>query len=204
MKLFWGPHTCAIGIHALLEEAGALYELEKVDVQGGKTHEEPFKSINPKGKVPVLLRDDGTRLTEFGTIAHWIARSYPDANLMPGDKEHEAQATELMDYAVGTLHGQAFTRVFFPQRYMKDPAHKDAVKADGKAMLNEGFAIQSALLGDHPYAAGRAFTIADAALFYTARWAKMLKLDLPTNIAAHFERINRRPAFQAAIEQEAA
>ena len=26
MNLYWGPHTCAIGIHVLLEEIGAPYE----------------------------------------------------------------------------------------------------------------------------------------------------------------------------------
>jgi glutathione S-transferase len=35
MKLYWGPHTCAIGIHILLEEIGEPYETEKVDTAGG-------------------------------------------------------------------------------------------------------------------------------------------------------------------------
>jgi glutathione S-transferase len=35
MKLFWGPHTCAIGSHILLEESGKSYETEKLDVAGG-------------------------------------------------------------------------------------------------------------------------------------------------------------------------
>jgi glutathione S-transferase len=35
MKLYWGPHTCAIGIHMLLEEIGKPFETEKLDVSGG-------------------------------------------------------------------------------------------------------------------------------------------------------------------------
>lgn len=50
MKLFWGPHTCAIGSHILLEESGLSYETEKLDVAGGETHMAPFKDVNPKGK----------------------------------------------------------------------------------------------------------------------------------------------------------
>lgn len=34
MKLYWEPDTCAIGIHVLLEEVGAIYEIEKIDVAG--------------------------------------------------------------------------------------------------------------------------------------------------------------------------
>jgi hypothetical protein len=42
MKLYWRPHTCAIGIHILLEEIGRSYETEKLDVSGGATHEAAF------------------------------------------------------------------------------------------------------------------------------------------------------------------
>ena len=35
MKLYWGPHTCALGIHILLEEIGKPYETERVNLQQG-------------------------------------------------------------------------------------------------------------------------------------------------------------------------
>jgi len=63
MKLYWGPHTCAIGIHILLEEIGKPYETEKLDVGGGATHKPPFLAINPKGKVPALVINDGSVIT---------------------------------------------------------------------------------------------------------------------------------------------
>ncbi len=81
MKLYWGPHTCAIGIHVLLEEIGKPYETEKLDVGGGggATRLQPFAAVNPKGKVPTLVCDDGTVLTEFGAIAIWLARTNPES-----------------------------------------------------------------------------------------------------------------------------
>lgn len=79
MKLYWGPHTCAIGIHVLLEEIGAPYETERIDVAGGATREPPFAGVNPKGRVPILVRDVGTVLTEFSAIATWLARTNPAA-----------------------------------------------------------------------------------------------------------------------------
>jgi len=77
MKLYLGPHTCAIGIHILLEELGHSYETEKLDVSGGATHEAAFLAINPKAKVPTLMRDVGSVLTEFSAIATWLARTNP-------------------------------------------------------------------------------------------------------------------------------
>ncbi len=57
-------------------------------------------SINPKGKVPTLVRDDGSVLTEYVAIATWLAR-----------------ALEAMNYVVGTLHMQGFARAFKPANF---------------------------------------------------------------------------------------
>jgi glutathione S-transferase len=69
MKLFWGAGSCAIGIAILLEEAGLRYETEQLDLAGGEGRRPAFQAINPKGKVPTLVRDDGSVLTEFSAIA---------------------------------------------------------------------------------------------------------------------------------------
>ncbi len=199
MKLYWGPNTCAIEIAALLEEAGVAYTDERVDTQVGAQHEAPFRSVNPKGKFPVLVRDDGTTITEFPTIARWIARTHPGANLIPLDADIEMKASEMMDYTVGTLHGQAFRRMFFPQEFCKDEAHRSDVKADGRGMAKDGFDVLSQQLGDRPFAAGEHFSIADAAIFYTTRWAKLVKLELPANIAALSDRVRSRPAFEKVL-----
>jgi glutathione S-transferase len=111
MKLYWGPHTCGIGIHILLEEIGKPYETERLDVSGGATHAPPFLSINPKGKVPTLVRDDGSVLTEVGAIATWLARTNPEKNLLPSDPEIEARAAETIAYVEGSIHGKA-TRAY--------------------------------------------------------------------------------------------
>ncbi|WP_267396483.1 MULTISPECIES: glutathione S-transferase N-terminal domain-containing protein [unclassified Sphingomonas] len=81
MKLYWGAGTCAIGIHILLEEAGLTYETQRLDVGAGETRQPPFLAINPKGKVPTLVRDDGAVLTEFSAIATWVARQAPNVGL---------------------------------------------------------------------------------------------------------------------------
>ena len=200
MKLYYGPRTCAIEIAALLDEAGVAYEAIKVDTASGAQHEPAFKAVNPKGKIPVLVRDDGTAITEFAAIALWIAHTHPQARLWPSDPEAEVRASQMMFYTVGTLHGQAFRRIFFPTEFCKDEAHLGAVKADGKTMATEGFEILAQQLGDRPYAAGEAFSIADATIFYTTRWAKLTKVPLPARIAALAERVGARPAFKAAVE----
>jgi glutathione S-transferase len=201
MKLYWGPHTCAIGIHVLLEEVGAAYETEKIDVAGGATHEPSFLAINPKGKVPTLVRDDGSVLTEFGAIATWLARRHPERDLLPTDPEAEARTTEILEYVEGTVHGQGFGRLFQPKRFEPaDTLHgtlglgRSKVEAQGRELVETAFQIIDRQLMGRRFAVGEQFTIADAALFYVERWAPQQKIELPGNVLVHFNEMLRRPS----------
>ncbi len=203
MKLFWGPHTCAIGIHILLEEIGKPYEAEKMDVAGGATEEDWFKAINPKGKVPTLVADDGRVLTEFMPMAIWLARQNPDAQLLPTDPDEEYRALSIADYAVGTIHGQGFGRIFKPAKFEpQDPVHQGlglgqgSVKKQGETMVVEAFDILDKQMAGHDWVAGNNFGLADAALFYVTRWAPQSGIELPSNLAAHLSRMKERPAVR--------
>lgn len=194
MKLYWGPHTCAIGIHILLEEVHATYQTAKLDVAGGATQKPDFLAINPKGKVPTLVRDDGSVLTEFGAIATWLARSFPDAGLTPANPESEARGTEILEYVEGTVHGQGFARLFKPAAFAGlGPSN---VESQGRAIIEKAFGILNNQLAGKQYAAGDAFSIADAALFYVERWAPQKEIPLPTNVHDHFQRLLARPSVQ--------
>ncbi len=207
MKLYWGPHTCALGIQILLEEVGRPYEAEQIDVAGGATHTPAFLRINSKGKVPTLIRDDGSVLTEFGAIATWLARTNTQKALIPDDPDSEARMIEVLEYVEGTVHGQGFSRIFAPARYAPPGQANDenatahaAIKKQGKEIVEQGFALLDEPLGQRPFAAGARFSIADAALFYVERWASTLHIKLPSNIAAHYERVRRRPSVTKVLK----
>jgi glutathione S-transferase len=196
MKLYWGPHTCAIGIHILLEEVGARYETCQIDVAGGATHHAEFLAINPKGKVPTMVLDDGSILTEFGAIATWLGRNYPAAKLLPEGRVAEARATEMLEYVEGTVHGQGFARLFQPENYDPTGNGKSQVESQGKDIINKAFAIIDRQLEGRKYAAGDTFSVADAALFYVERWAPQKDVALPTRVEAHFKGMLTRPSVQ--------
>ena len=202
MKLLYAPGACSLGIHALLEEIGKPYESERINLQGGAQYQAPFTSINPKSKVPTLVRDDGSVLTEFPAIAYWLARTNPQAKLLPDDADAQARVLEAMDYVVATMHMQGFTRIFRPGNFSPNEADAEAVKARGKEIFEKGLAIMDKALAGKEYVAGP-FSIADAALFYVEFWgAARLKLTLPPNCNAHYQRMLARPAVKRMMEQE--
>jgi glutathione S-transferase len=202
MKLLYAPGACSLGIHALLEEIGKPYESERINLQGGAQYQTPFTSGNPKSKVPTLVRDDGSVLTEFPAIASWLARTNPQAKLLPDDADAQARVLEAMDYVVATMHMQGFTRIFRPGNFSPNEADAEAVKARGKEMFEKGLAIMDKALAGKEYVAGP-FSIADAALFYVEFWgAARLKMTLPANCNAHYQRMLARPAVKRMMEQE--
>ena len=54
MKFYYAPHTCALASHIALEEAGAEYELVRVDFAANEQRAPAYMAINPKGRVPSL------------------------------------------------------------------------------------------------------------------------------------------------------
>jgi glutathione S-transferase len=202
MKLLYAPGACSLGIHLLLEEIGKPYEAERVNLQGGAQYQAPFTTVNPKSKVPTLVRDDGSVLTEFPAIAYWLACSNPGAKLLPDDVDSQARALEAMDYVVATIHMQGFTRIVRPGNFSPNAADEDAVKARGREIFEKGLSLMNKTLEGKDYLAGP-FSIADAALFYVEFWAAArLKLPLPANCAAHYQRMLARPAVQRMMQQE--
>lgn len=201
MKLYYAPGACSIGIHVLLEEIGQPYELEAVNLREGAQHKPEYAAMNPKSKVPALLRDDGSLQTEYPAIAYWLARANPSSNLLPDNIDQQARALEIMDYCVATMHMQGFARLFRPADFSPDPAQEEAVKARGKEIAIKGFDTLNATLEGKDYAIGP-FSIADSAVFYVEFWAGRVGIPLPANCAAHFERMKARPAVQRTMQQE--
>lgn len=202
MKLYYSPGACSMGIHVLLEEIGKPYETSRVDLRAGEQYKPPFTDINPKSKVPTLVRDDGMVITEYPVVAHYLAKTNPGAGLLPKTGETELHAASAMDYCVATIHMQGFARLFRPSGFAPSESDHEAVKARGHEMIEKGYALMDKALGDKEWIAGD-YSLADSALFYVEFWgAKRMGIQLPPKLAGHFDRMLARPAVQRTLEQE--
>jgi glutathione S-transferase len=201
MKLYLTPGSCSTGIHILLEELELVFEAHLVNLLAGTQNSPEYLAMNPKATIPTLVRNDGTALTEFQAIAYWLARSYPKAKLLPGDPDGDACVIELMDFVVGTLHGQGFTRIFTTDKFTSNEADFETVKTQGLDIVTRGFAIINDNLRAQGYVMG-AFTIADAALFYVEFWADKVGILLPENCLNHYRLMLTRPVVRQVLMEE--
>lgn len=201
MQFHMTPGSCTTGIHILLEELELVFEVHLVNLLAGDQDSPAYRRINPKGTIPTLVRDDGRPLTSFQSIAWWLGRTWPRRGLLPDDIDAQARVLEVMDYAVNTLHGQGFARIFTTEKFAVDPAQHEAVKARGREIIDEGFRIMDMQLAGQEYAIGT-FSIADAALFYVEFWADRSGINLPPNCETHYRRMLGRRAVRQVLAEE--
>jgi glutathione S-transferase len=195
------PGSCSTGIHILLEELELTFEVYLVNLMAGDHLKPENLAVNPKATIPTLVRDDGSSITEFQAIAWWLARSYPKYKLLPEGIEAETRVIEVLDYVVGTLHGQGYTRIFTTDNYSANAAEHEAIQARGREIVSKGFAVLNEVLAGKEYVVG-SFSIADAALFYVEFWADKIKLELPPNCLAHYRRMLQRRAVRQVLMEE--
>lgn len=83
MRLYWAPNTRALRATWALAEAGAAYDLIRIDVHDAIAKADPgFRRVSPLGKVPAL-EDGSARLWDSGAICAYIADRHPERGLAP-------------------------------------------------------------------------------------------------------------------------
>lgn len=87
----------------MLEETGAPYRVELVNLEKGEQKHPAYLAINPMGKLPAIVHR-GTVITETGAIIAYLADAFPAAGLAPaiGDPARGAYL-RWMFYAAGCI-----------------------------------------------------------------------------------------------------
>ncbi len=195
------PGSCSTGIHILLEEADELFEVYLVNLMQGQQYQSDYLALNPKGTIPTLVNSAGNVFTDFLSIAWWLGKQYPRQGWIPQESCEQARMLEVLSYAVNTLHGQGFTRIFTPEKYQFDQLETSTVEAQGRALVTAGFNwVNRSLQGEH-YVCDQ-FSLADVAVFYCEFWAKKIDLPLPQRCESHLRTMLQRPKVQAVLIEE--
>jgi glutathione S-transferase len=184
LTLYFAPGSSSFAVHIALHEIGVAFEAKPMSFRNNDMRAPKYLALNPEGKVPTLVID-GRALTEVAAILYYLAKRFPDAELLPRDDiEADAQALSWMSFAASTLH---------PAR-QRGLDHARDVWGIADRRLGQGWAL------------GR-YSIADIHLFRLYwRFANSLspaREEFP-NLTAHYARMMARPAVQRTIEVEAA
>ena len=92
MKLFYSNGACSLAPHIILRELGLDFELNSVDTpeqKYGLKATGEFQKVNPGGKIPALVLDNGEIITECSAILVYLADLNPELNLFPREGSFE-------------------------------------------------------------------------------------------------------------------
>jgi glutathione S-transferase len=199
MKLYYSPAACSLAVHIALREAGIAAELVSVDLAKHQLADgSDYLAIQPRGYVPLLELDDGSRHSEASALLQYVAESNPQANLLPAPGLPERlQVLQWVTFVATELH-----KVFSPWLWHKETA--DSTRKAVKDKLASRFAELEQVLATRAFVAGDRFSIADAYAFTIVRWAPMLGMSLKAypRLEAYLQRIAARPAVQSALQAE--
>ena len=189
-----------------LEEKGADYRIAGLDPSASKSAENLAR--HPFGRMPVLDHGD-FRLYETQAILRYLDRVMPAPPLTPADARAEARMNQVIGitdcYVMHDISSPiVFQRLIAPQFGMPvDEARFAAALPKAKVCVDE----LGRLLGDQPYMAGEAITIAD--LLLAAHLAFIPGVDecramlaVQPNLQAWLERMNARPSMAATTAEK--
>lgn len=193
MKLYFTPGYCSLAVHIALREAGADFTPEKVDPASPE-----FRRINPRGYVPVLELDDGSRHTEAAALLQYVGDLAPAKGLMPAAGSRERfQVLQWLTFISSELHKQ-----FSPWLFHKETA--DSTRQAVRERIEQRLAEIDAHLARNDWLGGRTFTVADAYLFAIVNWIPWVGMSLGPwpKLASFMERMRARPHVRAALDAE--
>ncbi len=64
-------------VRLLLSHLGLAYRRVELDIDANETHTPEFLAVNPNGKIPAVVLDDGRALFESGAILNYFAAGTP-------------------------------------------------------------------------------------------------------------------------------
>jgi glutathione S-transferase len=201
--LYYAAHTCSLASHIALLDAGAPYDLQRIDF-GKKEQQSPaYLAVNPRGRIPAMVTPRGI-LTETPAMLAFIAQSFPDAGLAPmNDPFAFAQLQSFNSYLCSTLH-VAHAHRMRGYRWANEPSSFADMKRKVPQSVGACYdMIESRMLKD-PWVMGESYTIADPYLFTIAQWLEddgANPARIP-RVMQHRARMGERPNVKKAIAEE--
>lgn len=189
------PSQNAWKVRQLLAHLGRDHETVEVSIFEREGRDPKILALNPLGKVPILVTEDGRALAESNAILAYLAdgTDYLPADPFDRAKVHQwlCFEQEQVESVIGSLRHWAMTG--------KLARRSQEVVAGKRAGAHRSLALLDAEFTTRPFIAGEHYTIADISLYAYAGHAEEAGLD--TASYSHFNawrrRVEAHPGFLA-------
>jgi glutathione S-transferase len=198
IDLYTAPTPNGWKASVMLEECGLAYEVHSVDLMKGEQKTDSFLSLNPNGRIPVIVDRDADEFAVFESGAILIYLAEKTGKFLPADAKGRSQVIQWLMFqmgGVGPMMGQA--NVFY--RYLPEKIDLAINRYQGE--VGRLFGVLEQHLADHEYLAGE-YSIADMANWCwvrTAFWSGVDTTPFP-HLNRWSARIEARPAASKGVK----
>jgi len=192
MKLYGFPPTRSLRVLWVLRELEVDFEYVQVDMLAGEHKQPDFLSINPAGKLPVLV-DGDLVLNESVAIVLYLAEKHAHKALFPAALDERARAYSWLMFTATELEQPLWRIAHHTAIYPKErrlPAEVTLAREDFTAMA----AVLDGHMKGRSFVVGDAVTVVDFVVAYTLDWANEVHLleGFP-ELRSYMERMYQRP-----------
>lgn len=195
MKLYVTPGSPYARMARIVVLEKGLQERVEIIFAKTRTADSPYYQVNPSGRVPYLIRDDGVGMEESALICAYLDRLDGRPAFDPDGDSWEARRLEAL--ARSLLDGLS---VWLRELYRPENERSPTVIRHEVARSERLLDLWEAKEIDHPLMRGRLniiqLTLA-CALGLEARNADFRWRDARPKLTAWFERIAARPSWTA-------
>lgn len=211
MKLY----DCAVApnprrARIFIAEKGLDIPKVEVDILGGENLKAAYLKINPRGLLPLLELDDGTRFDEVMAICRYLEECHPSPPMLGRDAVERAQIESLQrrmefDGMIGCSEVFRNQNEHFAERGIPGGGGASIAAIPqlierGKQTLGRFFDTLETQLGKSEFIAGEIFTMVDITALCAIDFATWVEIKIPpTNTAtlAWYARVSARPSAKA-------
>lgn len=189
-------------VRIFLAEKGISVPFEQRNLMSGELKEAPFSAINPLQRVPVLVLDDGTAISESVAICRYFEELQPNPPLFGSGPLQRAMIEMWQRRAeLGLLShvAQAFRHLHPKMSQLEVPQ----IAAWGET--NKDKAIEMMKIFDHQlrqnrFVAGADYSIADITAMVAIDFTKPAKIGMPDDLESlkrWYGEVSARPSAAA-------
>ena len=167
MTLYGSPGCGSAVVEVVLQLAGQPYDYIQTSFWDQNEQFEALKKANPQAKVPTLVFDDGTVMTESAAMLLYFADKVP--GLIPVDAAARARFYRWMLFIPANIYAM-FDIGDEPSRWVDGDAAQQALKEKSVEKQKFFWGLMEGDLTPAPYALGTQMSALDIYIAMVSRW----------------------------------
>ncbi|TWI61511.1 glutathione S-transferase [Pseudoduganella lurida] len=188
-------------VRVVLAEKKLDYQLVLDNVWADDT---AVHEVNPLGKVPCLVLEDGDVIYDSRVIAEYLDTLTPVCKLLPPNGRERVEIRNWEALADGTTDAAIVVRL---EHTLRPPElRSDAVIERHHLKVRRALASMAERLGERQWCVGTHYSLADVAVGCTLGWLAFRFPDIDwrgthPNLARLLDRLHERPSFRDTVPQ---